>query len=85
MARVYCQMKGYELRLHHVYQGKYVAVNEIELDGTERKICRKCVENLWMGGKPEKLKMVQHITVYRSEELDEDEEEVEGDSASRWR
>ena len=31
-----------------------------------------------MGGKPEKLKMVQHSTVYRTDELEEDEEELEG-------
>ena len=31
-----------------------------------------------MGGKPEKSKMVQHSTVYRSDEFEEDKEEVEG-------
>ena len=31
-----------------------------------------------MGGKPEKPKMVQHSTVYRMDESEEDEEEVEG-------
>ena len=31
-----------------------------------------------MGGKPEKLKKVQHNTVYRTYESEDDEEEVEG-------
>ena len=31
-----------------------------------------------MGGNPEKLKMVQHSTVYRTDKLEEDKEEVEG-------
>ena len=43
-------------------------MHEIELDGSERKI----------RGKPEKLKMVQRSTVYRIDELEEDEEELEG-------
>ena len=72
VALVDCQMKGCELRLHHVCQGGYVAMQEIELDGAERKICCKCVDDLRMGGKPEKLKMVQHSTVYRTDELEED-------------
>ena len=47
-------------------------MREIELDGVERKICRECIDDLRMGGKPEKLKMVQHSTVYRTDELEED-------------
>ena len=78
VALVDCQMKGCESRLHHVCQGEYVAMHDIKLDGAERKICRECVDNLRMGGKPEKLKMVQHSTVFRTDELEEDEEEVEG-------
>ena len=65
MALVDCQMKVCELRLHRVWQGGYVDVHEIELDGVERKICREYIDDLWMGGKPEKPKMVQHSTVYR--------------------
>ena len=53
-------------------------MHEIELDRSEQKTCRKCIDDLWMGGKPEKLKMMQHSTVYRMEKLEEDEEEVEG-------
>ena len=78
VALVDCQIKGCESRLHHVYQGEYVAMHDIKLDRAERKICRECVDNLWIRGKPEKLKMVQHSTVYRTDELEEDEEEVEG-------
>ena len=74
MALVGFQMKGRELSLHHVYQGEYVAMHEIELDGAERKIFRECVDKIRMGDKPEKLKMVQHSTVYRTDELEEDEE-----------
>ena len=32
-----------------------------------------------MGGNPEKLKNLGHSTVYRADELEEDEEEVEGE------
>ena len=49
-------------------------MHEIELDGAERKICRECVDDLRIGGNPEKLKMVQHSTVYRIDESEEDEE-----------
>ena len=55
-----------------------MAMHAINLDGAERKICHNCVDELWMGGKPKKLKKVQHSTVYRTEKLEEDEEEVEG-------
>ena len=44
MALADCHMKGCELRLYHFYQGEYVAMHEIELNGAERN----------MGGKPEK-------------------------------
>ena len=74
VALVDCQMKGRELRLYHVYHREYVAMHEIELDGADQKICRECVDDLWMGGKTEKLKMVQHSTVYRTDELEEDKE-----------
>ena len=51
-----CQMKRCESLLHHVWQGEYVAMHEINLDGAERKICHNCIEELWMGGKTKKLK-----------------------------
>ena len=53
-------------------------MHEIELDGSEQKICRECIDDFSMGGKFEKLKMIQDSTVYRMYELEEDEEEVEG-------
>ena len=74
VAFIDCQMKGCESRLHHVCQGGYVAMHEIKLDGGERKICRECFDDLQMGGKPDKLEMVQHSTVYRTDKLEEDEE-----------
>ena len=55
VALVDCQMKGYESRLHHVCKGEYVAMHEIDLDGSELEICRNCVDEIWMGGKPEKF------------------------------
>ena len=64
-----CQMKGCESRLHHVCQGEYVAMHEIKLVGVERKICGECVDDRQMGGKPKKLKIVQHSTVYRTDDL----------------
>ena len=53
-------------------------MHEINLDRAERKIFHNCVDELWMGGKPNKLKKVQHSTVYRTDELEEGKEEVEG-------
>ena len=78
MALVDCQMKGCESRLHHVCQGEYVAMHEIKLGVSERKIFHDCVDEIWMGGKPKKFKKVQNSTVYRTDESEEDEEEVEG-------
>ena len=69
-----CQMMECESRLHHLCQGEYVAMHEINLDGAELKICRDCVDKLWMGGKPEKLKKMQHSTVYRTGESEEEKE-----------
>ena len=63
MALVDCQMKGCASRLHHVFQGEYAAVHAIDLDGAERNIFHNCVDELCMGGKPKKLKKVQHSTV----------------------
>ena len=65
VALVDCQMKGRESRLHHVCQGEYVAMHDIELDRSERKICHECIDDLLMGGKFEKRKMMQDSTVYR--------------------
>ena len=67
MALVDFQMKVRESRLHHVYQGEYVAMHDIDIDGAERKICHNCVDELWTGGKPKKSKNVQHSTVYRTD------------------
>ena len=53
-------------------------MHAIDFYRAEFKICHNCVDELWMGGKPKTLKMVQHSTVYRTDESEEDEEEVEG-------
>ena len=63
-----CQMKGCELRLRHIHQGEYVVMHDINIDRAEWKICHSCVDKLWMRGKPEKLKKVQHSTMYRTDE-----------------
>ena len=63
------QLKVSKSRFHHVYQGEYVAMHEINLDRVELKICWDCVDKLWIGGKPVRLKKVQHITVYSMDEL----------------
>ena len=44
-----------------------MAMHVIDLDRAEFKICHNFVDELWMGGKPNKLKMVQHSTVYRTD------------------
>ena len=67
-------MKGCEPRLDHVFQGDYVDMNEIDIDISELRICHNYVDKLWMGGKPKKLKKVQHRTVYRTDKSEEDEE-----------
>ena len=58
VALVDCQTKGRESRLHHVCQGGYVDMHEINLDGAELNIRHNCVDELWMVGKPDKLKKV---------------------------
>ena len=47
-------------------------MHEIDLDRAERKIFRNCVGEICMGDKTEKLKKVQHSTVYRTDEFKED-------------
>ena len=69
VAFVDCHIKGCKSRLHHVCQGGYVDMHEIDLDGAERKICHNCVDDLWMGGKPEKLKMVQHMVQHINDSI----------------
>ena len=55
-----------------------MAMHAIDLDRSEFSIFHNSVDELWMGGKPKKLNMVQHITVYRTDKSEEDKEEVEG-------
>ena len=68
------QMEVCESCLHHICQGEYVAMHGIDLDGAEQNIFRNCVDELRMGGKPDKLKNVGHSTVYRTDKSEEDEE-----------
>ena len=48
VALVDCQMKVCELRLHHVWQGGYLDMHAINLDGAEQNICHNCVYELCM-------------------------------------
>ena len=60
---VYFQMEGCTLRLYHICQGGYVAMHKIDLDLSERKLFRDCVEKIWMRGEPDTFNKVVHITV----------------------
>ena len=66
-----CQVDGFPSCLHHVYQGVYVVMNEIGLDGGEQNICRNCVDKIRGQGKSETLKKVGDSTVCRTEKLEE--------------
>ena len=44
-----------------------VAMHEINIDKSEWNICYDCVDDLQMGGKPNKLKKAGNSTVYRTE------------------
>ena len=46
-------------------------MHDINLDRVERNICLNCVDELWMGGKPDKLKKAGHRTVYSTDESEE--------------
>ena len=52
--------------------------NNIDFDRAEQNICRDCVDKLRGRGKSEILKKVENITVYGTDESEEDKEEVEG-------
>ena len=43
-------------------------MHDIDIDGAYQKICRDCVDELWIVGKPDKLKKMGKITVYRTDE-----------------
>ena len=53
-------------------------MHKINLDKAEQKVCHDYFDELWIGGKPEKLKKVVPSIVYRTNKLEEGEEEVEG-------
>ena len=46
VALVDCQVEGCASRLRHIFQGEYVAMHEIELDGEKLNICRDCVDKI---------------------------------------
>ena len=51
-------------------------MHTIDIDGAKRNLCHNYVDELWIGGKPKKLKKVQHITVYIPDESEENKEEL---------
>ena len=71
VALVDCRVEGCPSRLHHVCQGRYVDMNDINIDGGERKICHDCVDEIWVHDKLETLKKLGDSTVYWTEESDE--------------
>ena len=48
-------------------------MHEINLDGGKQNICYKHVGDIWIGGKPDKLKKVGPRTVYRTDKSEEEE------------
>ena len=56
--------------------GGYVYMHEINICGVGRKICRNCVDYLWIVRKPDKFNRVGKSTVYRKDELEERKEEL---------
>ena len=55
-----------------------MAMYEIDIEGAEQKMCHNGVDDIWMGGKPNKFNKVQHSTLYATDGLEEEKEEVEG-------
>ena len=51
VALVDYQAEGCPSRFHHVFQGEYVLLNDIEYDGADQNICRDCVDKLLGRGK----------------------------------
>ena len=54
-----------------------MAMNEIDLDGGRRNICRDCVDKIQVRGKSETLKKVVNSTVYGTDKSDEDDKKLE--------
>ena len=53
--------------MHHVCQGEYVILNDIDFDKAEQNICCNCVDDLWGQGKSEKLNKMGDSTLYGKE------------------
>ena len=48
--------EGIRIVLAPHLSGGYVAMHDINIGGAERNIFLNCIDELWMGGKPEKFK-----------------------------
>ena len=68
VALVDFKMEGCSSRVHHVFKGGYVVLNDIDFDEAERNIYRNCVDKLRGQKKSETLKKVGDSTVYGMEE-----------------
>ena len=66
VALVDCQMEVFPSHSHHLCQGGYVILYDIDFEGGERKICRDCVDELGRGGRSENSKEVGDSTVYKA-------------------
>ena len=59
-----CQVEDFPSRLHHVFQVEYVLQINVDFNGTERKICHNCVDELQGQGKSIFLNKLGDSTVY---------------------
>ena len=63
------QVEGCPSCLYHIFQGEYVAMNEIDIDGGERNICHNCVQEIQGRGKSETFKKLGDRNVYGTDKL----------------
>ena len=78
VALVDCQAEGCPSRLHHVCQGGYVVLHDIDFEGAERKICHHFFDDLRVWVNSEAFNNLLYSTLYGMDVTEEDEEEVEG-------
>ena len=69
VALVDCHAEVFLSRLHHICQGEYVILNDIDFDGAEQKLFRDCVDEIGVREKSETLKKVGDSTLYGTEKI----------------
>ena len=62
------QVEGCPYLLHHLCQGDYETLNDINFDGAAMNIYCNCVDELREWGKSDILNKVEGSTVYRMDE-----------------